>query len=200
MSEPIVISIPTAGGAVPATYELTSGEAWEALAVYGEVDGSAASAPFLPALAIYSQADVLLARVPISPPLAPGDTAKVTWATAVEQSLDQLVARSSLTISAASTNSTLVAAGYRLLTGWAIENNGAGYAYVKLYDKATAPTVGTDTPAAVLPAPPSGGANISLARPVRFVAGLGLGITGGLANGDTTAVGASQVGVTLFYV
>lgn len=185
---------------MPATYELTSGEEWEALAVYGAIDGSGASAVFTPALAFYSQSDVLLARIPISPPLAPGDTAKVTWAADAAQTGDQLVARSSYTVSAATTNSTLVAAGYRLLTGWSCVNNGAALAYVKLYDKASAPTVGTDTPSGCIPVPPTGGANISLSRPVRFTLGLGFGITGGLANSDTTAVSASQVGVTLFYV
>lgn len=185
---------------MPATYEVTDGEEFEAVAVYGEFSGASASGTYLPALAFYSQSGLLLARIPVSPPLAAGDTAKITWANEIAQTADQLVARSSYTVSAATTNSTLVAAGYRLLTGWSCVNNGASLAYVKLYDKATAPTVGTDTPAVMIPVPPSGGANISLARPVRFSLGLGFGITGGLANSDTTAVSASQVGVTLFYV
>jgi hypothetical protein len=82
-------------------------------------------------------------------------------------------------------------------------NTGAGAAFVKLYNKATAPTVGTDVPLMIIPVPAAvagvpGVAQISPGfNGYRFALGLGIAITGAVADTDTTAVAAGQVKVLL---
>lgn len=106
-----------------------------------------------------------------------------------------------LLISAATTNSTLISTGAHTLYSINAYNNGATAAYVKIYAKATAPTVGTDTPIKSIMLPAGGGSNIVLPTQGDVVAlGLGLGITGGAANSDTTAVALSQVIFNCSYV
>jgi hypothetical protein len=105
--------------------------------------------------------------------------------------------------SAASTNGQLVLTGTSGLQALFASNTGAGAAYVKLYNKATAPTVGTDTPAMIItvPAAVAGVPGEKEITPgfngYRFALGLGLAITGGAADSDTTAVAAGQVKVIL---
>lgn len=55
--------------------------------------------------------------------------------------------------SAATTNATLVKATAGNIYSYVFSNNGGATAFVKLYNKATAPTVGTDTPLEVIPVP-----------------------------------------------
>jgi hypothetical protein len=102
--------------------------------------------------------------------------------------------------SAASTNSTLVTPKPARLHAITAFNAGAGAAYVKLYNKATAPTVGTDTPYIVMTLSATGTNTITFpVEGVHFGAGIGLGITGGAADTDTTAVAANQVKATLTF-
>lgn len=77
-------------------------------------------------------------------------------------------------------------------------------AYAKFYDKATAPTVGTDTPAYVVPLPTAGSANgAGAARSwptgLKFANGIWLAITTGMGDSDNTAPAASQVLVSGSY-
>lgn len=70
-------------------------------------------------------------------------------------------------------------------------NPTAATVYLKLYNKATAPTVGTDVP--VLTVPVGAGATVSLdfgSLGKRFSAGIGHAVTGAMAANDTTAVAA----------
>jgi hypothetical protein len=105
--------------------------------------------------------------------------------------------------SAATTNGQLVLTGTSGLQALFASNTGAAAAFVKLYNKATAPTVGTDTPAMLIPVPAAvggvpGTVQISPGfNGYRFALGLGLAITGGSADSDTTAVAAGQVKVIL---
>jgi hypothetical protein len=105
--------------------------------------------------------------------------------------------------SAATTNGQLVLTGTSGLQALFASNTGAGAAYVKLYNKATAPTVGTDTPAMLIPVPAAVGGVPGIVQispgfnGYRFALGLGLAITGGAADSDTTAVTAGQVKVIL---
>jgi hypothetical protein len=98
-------------------------------------------------------------------------------------------------ISAASTNATLVKAGpttVSMLTG---SNINAAARYLKVYDKATAPTVGTDEVAYtfILPGATTGaGSNIPLARELNLIRGFGLALTTGVADTDTGAVAANE--------
>jgi hypothetical protein len=105
--------------------------------------------------------------------------------------------------SAATTNSTLVLTGTSGLQALWATNIGAGVAFVKLYNKATAPTVGTDVPEMIItvPAAVAGVPGTIEVTPgfngYRFALGLGLAITGAVADADTTAVAAGQVKVKL---
>lgn len=104
-------------------------------------------------------------------------------------------------ISAATTNATLIRTGVAKL-GWLIVGNvGATVAYVKLYDKATAPTVGTDVPFATYMIPGSTTGGVPQIIPVRLPVqlGLGLAITGLPADADATAVALAQVVVNLSF-
>jgi len=103
-------------------------------------------------------------------------------------------------ISAATTNTTSVKASAGVINAAEFSNNGATVAYVKLYDKASAPTVGTDTPIATILVPINGTVVLSGGYcGQRTTTGIAYTITGGMAVSDTTAVGASQVSVHINY-
>jgi hypothetical protein len=105
--------------------------------------------------------------------------------------------------SAATTNGALIITGTSGLTSLYATNIGAAAAFVKLYNKATAPVVGTDIPEMVIPIPAADAGFPGVASPnlgfiaLRFPLGLGIAITGGAADADTTAVAAGQVKVKL---
>jgi hypothetical protein len=92
-------------------------------------------------------------------------------------------------LSAASTNSTLVAAGWHTITTLNVINTTATIYYLKLYNKATAPTCGTDTPVQVYPIPAStsgNGVQLPLGPGLGFVTGVGFCLVAGIANSDAT--------------
>lgn len=105
--------------------------------------------------------------------------------------------------SLASTNGALILTGTSGLQALYATNIGATAAFVKLYNKATAPTVGTDVPEMVIPVPAAvaGVPGVVQITPgfngYRFALGLGIAITGAVADADTTAVAAGQVKVKL---
>jgi len=101
---------------------------------------------------------------------------------------------------AASTNPTLVLTGARKLFGYTVYNTTAAKKYLKLYNKATAPTVGTDVPVATIEIPANGSA--SYFNPMGKAFGLGLcyAITGALADTDTTVVAVDDVTGHLDYI
>jgi hypothetical protein len=105
--------------------------------------------------------------------------------------------------SAASTNGALILTGTSGVQAFYGTNTGAAAAFVKLYNKATAPTVGTDVPEMIIPIPAAVGGVPGFTEltpgfnAYRFPLGLGIAITGGAADSDTTAVAAGQVKVKL---
>jgi hypothetical protein len=105
--------------------------------------------------------------------------------------------------SLATTNGALILTGTSGLHAFFATNIGATVAFVKLYNKATAPTVGTDVPAMIIPVPAAvagvpGVATLPIGHNgFRFALGLGIAITGAVADTDTTAVAAGQVKVML---
>jgi hypothetical protein len=105
--------------------------------------------------------------------------------------------------SAATTNGALVLTGTSGLCALWASNIGATAAFVKLYNKATAPTVGTDVPEMIIPVAAAVGGFPGIAEispgfnAYRFPLGLGIAITGAVADSDTTAVAAGQVKVKL---
>jgi hypothetical protein len=100
--------------------------------------------------------------------------------------------------SAASTNATSVKASAGTVYGIVASNTGAAAAFVKLYNKASAPTVGTDVPVLTIPIPASSAVSLNLgALGHRFATGIALAITNLAADSDTTAVAAAQVKVLM---
>jgi hypothetical protein len=88
------------------------------------------------------------------------------------------------------------------LKGFIANNKNAATLYVKFYNKATAGTVGTDTPLLTIGVHPTvtGGLSpVFFPDGVYFSAGLSLGATTAAAVADTGAPGASDCNVTLFY-
>jgi hypothetical protein len=92
-------------------------------------------------------------------------------------------------VTTASTNGALIVAGTKILNEITISNLTAAIIYVKLYNKATAPTVGTDVPLVTIPVPVGGLVALEFgAMGKRFNLGLGIAVTGAAAATDTTAV------------
>lgn len=105
-------------------------------------------------------------------------------------------------ISANSANATVFKVSAGNLMGWYISNINATQMYVKLYDKATAPS-SSDTPLVRLAIPGSStGAGTNVAFPlggISFLNGIGYRIVTGSADNDNTSVAASDVIVNFFY-
>jgi hypothetical protein len=103
--------------------------------------------------------------------------------------------------STADTNLVAVKASAGGLYGISIFNNGAAAAYVKLYNKTTAPALATDVPVMVIKIAAGEDKAIMWAFPgYRFATGIAMAITGGAGDTDTTAVAAAQVKVALSYI
>lgn len=105
-------------------------------------------------------------------------------------------------ISTASTNAKVVkASGGNLYSIVAIGLTST-VRYLKIYSKATAPTVGTDVPLMTIPVPANtqgAGIAIPFSMGVNFPLGIAIAITSGSADNDTGAVGAGDVIVNLTY-
>jgi hypothetical protein len=95
--------------------------------------------------------------------------------------------------SAASTNATNLRTTAGNVYAFGFFNNAAATRYVKFYSKASAPTVGTDTPLFTVVLPAGGNTEFSSVVPLRFGAGIGYAITAGVADNDTTAVALDDV-------
>jgi hypothetical protein len=103
--------------------------------------------------------------------------------------------------SAATTNATAVKATPAKLLYVHAFNANAAVRYLKLYNKATAPTIGTDRPIMAFPIPATGAISIAIGDDdgVLFSAGLGLGLVTGAADTDTAAVAVNDIKVVLAY-
>lgn len=101
--------------------------------------------------------------------------------------------------SAASTNATSVKASAGRVVGWSLTNTTASLKYFRLYNKASAPTVGTDSPALVVGLPPTSTTRGELEAGVGFATGIAYAITGAVADLDTTVTAANDVIGGLFY-
>lgn len=109
----------------------------------------------------------------------------------------------SRTISAASTNATSVKASSGQIYTITAHNTNAAVRYLKLYNKASSPTVGTDTPVITLPIPGNtAGAGFILPigeMGVAFSTGIAMALTTGVADSDNTGVAANEIVINLFY-
>lgn len=102
--------------------------------------------------------------------------------------------------SAATTNATSVKASAGRVHMLNVSNLTAAAKFLKLYNLAVAPTVGTSVPFMVIPIQ----ANTTLPVVhsdigVYFSTGIAYAITGAVADSDTTAIGANEVLVNMIY-
>lgn len=103
-------------------------------------------------------------------------------------------------ISAASTNATSVKASAGSVNNIIVNNLNAAVRYFKLYNKASAPTVGADTPVLTLAIPAGGTLAIDLgSRGLRLTTGIAYALTTGITVADTGAVAASEHAVHISY-
>lgn len=101
---------------------------------------------------------------------------------------------------AATTNATSVKTSAGVLYGYSLCNASASLRYVRLFNLATAPTVGTSTPTQTVILAANGGCvTLSSDVGVTYSAGIALDITGANGDSDTTAVSANDVSGALYY-
>jgi hypothetical protein len=100
-------------------------------------------------------------------------------------------------VSAATTNAVNVKASGGQVYGYEIYNTNAAVRYVKLFNKASAPTLGTDTPVRTIGVPPGGRAFFHSSTGIQFTNGISLAATTGIADTDATAIGASDLVIDL---
>lgn len=103
-------------------------------------------------------------------------------------------------IAAAGVNATLIKGSAGKVYSYAYENDSATKVYLKFYNKATAPTVGTDVPFITIPVKPAEKIVFNNDIGITFSLGIGLAVTGAAADSDTTAVSASGLIGALHFV
>lgn len=96
-------------------------------------------------------------------------------------------------LSAATTNPRLVKASPARVYGYHLANTATAWRYVKVYNTATAPTVGTTAVAYTIPIAPGSTAQVHHVVPIHHDTGLSYGITAGAADTDATIVAAGDV-------
>jgi hypothetical protein len=104
--------------------------------------------------------------------------------------------------STASTNANAVKTAPGAVGFISAMNVGSAVAYLKLYNKASAPTVGTDTPLLTIPIPASttgAGVVIPIPNGLFFSTGIALALTVSPGTAATDAVAADQVFLALGY-
>ena len=100
---------------------------------------------------------------------------------------------------AASTNATSVKPGEGRVIGWTLTNTTAAFKYFRLFNLATAPTVGTNSPTYIVGIPPNSTINRTDDGD-SFGTGIAYAITGAVADLDATVTAANDVIGALYYV
>lgn len=107
-------------------------------------------------------------------------------------------------VSAASTNATSLKGSAGVIYGIQISNINASPRYLKLYNKASAPTVGTDTPVKTLIIPGNAtgaGSNVPISiRGINFSTGIAFALTVEATDAGTTGVAANEIVVNIDYI
>lgn len=99
----------------------------------------------------------------------------------------------------ASNNLTSVKASAGQVYGYHLFNRTAGELFVKLYNKASAPVVASDTPVYTIPLPPYGGVALTFPMGIAFGTGIAYAIVGGVADTNATSTAADDVHGVLLY-
>ena len=103
-------------------------------------------------------------------------------------------------LSGATTNATLVKNAAAVVYGWSFSNTAATHVFVKLFNKASAPTVGTDIPALTICVPKDSQVSVDFPNGIAWATGLAYAITNLGTDADATAVLATQVLGTISYI
>ena len=106
-------------------------------------------------------------------------------------------------ISAATTNATNIKPGSGQLVGAVCINTTTTLYYLKFYDLATAPTCNSTPVQLSFPCPfgasnAGGGFVIPMPQPTQFLNGIGMCLTGGIADNDNT-IAATGIAVNVFF-
>lgn len=96
-------------------------------------------------------------------------------------------------VATASTNAAVIKASAGTLHELTITNTTAAIIWIKLYNKATAPTVGTDVPVYAFSVPANSDKAIEFGAGKRFATGIAIATTGGQASNDVAAIGAGPL-------
>lgn len=104
------------------------------------------------------------------------------------------------TVSAATTNATVVKASAGKVFSIVANNQNAAVRYLKLYNKATAPTVGTDVPVATIALQPVSTREIALPKGWEFSTGIAFALTTEATDAGSTAVAANEHVINISYV
>lgn len=99
----------------------------------------------------------------------------------------------------AQTTGSIVKAAAGGIFDLTMSNANAAIRYLKLYDKATAPTA-SDTPIRTYLLPPSSTVVVPVTDGIRFDAGISLRASTGVADNDNTAPSANDVIVNIGYL
>jgi hypothetical protein len=103
--------------------------------------------------------------------------------------------------SAASTNAAFIKNAAGTVYNIVASNTNAATRYVKFYNKASAPTLGTDVPVITIAVPTNGTVQANMGvLGHRFSTGIAIAITTGAADSDTGAVAANEIKVLTSYV
>ena len=127
--------------------------------------------------------------------------ASATLTTNIAPSASQGASTYHKLISAATTNATSVKTSAGTINALHVSNTNASTSYyLKLFNKTSAPTVGTDVPVFTFLIPPAGLRTIDCgASGIRLSTGIAYCITANPADNDTTAIPANEVIVNLSY-
>ncbi len=197
-------SMPVTGTFWPTTQPV-SGTFWQAtqpVSITGTVATSAASLPLPSGAATETTVAAISTKTPALGQALMAASSPVTIASNQSAISTQPATPTPYNLSSATgTNLTSVRAAPATLFMVAYSNVGAAAAYVKLYNKASAPVVATDVPVITLPMGAATASSLNLgALGHRFTTGIALAITMGSADTDATAIAANQVKVVLDYV
>jgi hypothetical protein len=108
------------------------------------------------------------------------------------------VVENEMIISDATTNLNFLKKGRGSFYGISLSNSGMTPAFIRVFDKASAP-VDADTPIATFCIQAKSQSNFFLSIPIKIELGLGLNITGVATIADATAIAANQVVGSVFY-
>lgn len=100
---------------------------------------------------------------------------------------------------AATTNAASIKATAGRVIGWHLYNTTAAAKYFRFFNKASAPTMGTDSPVFVVTIPANSQAFSQYAGGIAFSTGIAIACTGAVADLDTTVTAANDVLGAFFY-